>query len=42
MAAGLLMVPVEPKVVRLVPPLNITAVEIDEALSLLDRVLAGG
>jgi acetylornithine/N-succinyldiaminopimelate aminotransferase len=41
MAAGLLMVPAGPKVVRLVPPLNITAVEIDEALSKLDRALAG-
>jgi acetylornithine/N-succinyldiaminopimelate aminotransferase len=40
MAAGLLMVPAGPKVVRLVPPLNITAVEIDEALSKLDRSLA--
>jgi acetylornithine/N-succinyldiaminopimelate aminotransferase len=41
MAAGLLMVPAGPKVVRLVPPLNITAVEIDEALTKLDRALAG-
>jgi acetylornithine/N-succinyldiaminopimelate aminotransferase len=41
MDAGLLMVPAGPKVVRLVPPLNITAVEIDEALSKLDRSLAG-
>jgi acetylornithine/N-succinyldiaminopimelate aminotransferase len=40
MAAGLLMVPAGPNVVRLVPPLNITAVEIDEALSKLDRALA--
>jgi acetylornithine/N-succinyldiaminopimelate aminotransferase len=40
MAAGLLMVPAGPKVVRLVPPLNITAVEIDEALTKLDRALA--
>jgi acetylornithine/N-succinyldiaminopimelate aminotransferase len=40
MAAGLLMVPAGPKVVRLVPPLNITAIEIDEALSKLDRALA--
>jgi acetylornithine/N-succinyldiaminopimelate aminotransferase len=40
MAAGLLMVPAGPKVVRLVPPLNIMAVEIDEALSKLDRALA--
>jgi acetylornithine/N-succinyldiaminopimelate aminotransferase len=39
MEAGLLMVPAGPKVVRLVPPLNITAVEIDEALSKLDRAL---
>jgi acetylornithine/N-succinyldiaminopimelate aminotransferase len=41
MDMGLLMVPAGPKVVRLVPPLNITAVEIDEALSKLDRALAG-
>jgi acetylornithine/N-succinyldiaminopimelate aminotransferase len=41
MAEGLLMVPAGPKVVRLVPPLNITAIEIDEALSKLDRALAG-
>jgi acetylornithine/N-succinyldiaminopimelate aminotransferase len=40
MAAGLLMVPAGPKVVRLVPPLNITAIEIDEAISKLDRSLA--
>jgi acetylornithine/N-succinyldiaminopimelate aminotransferase len=40
MDAGLLMVPAGPKVVRLVPPLNITAVEIDEALTKLDRALA--
>jgi acetylornithine/N-succinyldiaminopimelate aminotransferase len=40
MAAGLLMVPAGPKVVRLVPPLNITAIEIDEALTKLDRSLA--
>jgi acetylornithine/N-succinyldiaminopimelate aminotransferase len=40
MEAGLLMVPAGPKVVRLVPPLNITAIEIDEALSKLDRALA--
>jgi acetylornithine/N-succinyldiaminopimelate aminotransferase len=40
MEVGLLMVPAGPKVVRLVPPLNITMVEIDEALSKLDRSLA--
>jgi acetylornithine/N-succinyldiaminopimelate aminotransferase len=39
MDTGLLMVPAGPKVVRLVPPLNITAMEIDEALTKLDRAL---
>ncbi len=40
MNAGLLMVPAGSKVVRLVHPLNITAVEVDETLSKLDRALA--
>jgi acetylornithine/N-succinyldiaminopimelate aminotransferase len=41
MADGLLLVPAGPKVVRFVPPLVITAGEIDEALSQFDRTLAG-
>ncbi len=41
MADGLLLVPAGPKVVRFVPPLNITALEIDEALGKFDRALAG-
>jgi acetylornithine aminotransferase len=41
MAAGLLLVPAGPKVVRFVPPLVITAAEIDEAIATFDRALAG-
>jgi acetylornithine/N-succinyldiaminopimelate aminotransferase len=40
MAAGLLLVPAGPKVVRFVPPLIVSELEIDRALSILDRVLA--
>ena len=39
MEIGLLLVPAGPQVVRFVPPLIVTAVEVDEALALLDRVL---
>ena len=38
--AGLLLVPAGPKVVRFVPPLIVSAEEIEEALVLVDRVLA--
>ena len=40
MAAGLLLVPAGPTVVRFVPPLLVTASEIDEALLVLDRLFA--
>jgi acetylornithine/N-succinyldiaminopimelate aminotransferase len=40
MAAGLLLVPAGPTVVRFVPPLLVTAREIDEALLVLDRLFA--
>lgn len=40
MAAGLLLVPAGPKVVRFVPPLVMTAAEIDEAIATFDRALA--
>lgn len=40
MAEGLLLVPAGPKVVRFVPPLIVTAAEIDRALTLFDRVMA--
>jgi acetylornithine aminotransferase len=39
MTAGLLLVPAGPKVVRLVPPLIVSAAEIDRAIDILDRVL---
>lgn len=38
--AGLLLVPAGQKVVRYVPPLIVSAAEIDEAVALTDRVLA--
>ncbi len=38
---GLLLVPAGPKVVRFVPPLVVTAAEIDEAVEKFDRALAG-
>jgi acetylornithine/N-succinyldiaminopimelate aminotransferase len=40
LAAGLLVVPAGPRVVRLVPPLIVRAAEADEALEILGRVLA--
>jgi acetylornithine/N-succinyldiaminopimelate aminotransferase len=40
MQSGLLLVPAGPKVVRFVPPLIVSAVEIDRAVSILDLVLA--
>lgn len=40
MDAGLLLVPAGPTVVRFVPPLLVTAEEIDEALLVLDRLFA--
>jgi acetylornithine/N-succinyldiaminopimelate aminotransferase len=40
MAAGLLLVPAGPKVVRFVPPLIVSAAEIDRAVNIVDRVLA--
>jgi len=40
MAAGLLLVPAGVKVVRFVPPLIVSAAEIDRAVSTIDRVLA--
>jgi acetylornithine/N-succinyldiaminopimelate aminotransferase len=40
MAEGLLLVPAGPKVVRFVPPLIVSAAEIDRAVNIFDRVLA--
>lgn len=40
MQAGLLLVPAGPQVVRFVPPLIVTAVEVEEALAACDRALA--
>lgn len=39
-AEGLLLVPAGPKVIRFVPPLIVTAQEVDTALSALDRAMA--
>lgn len=39
LAAGLLVVPAGPRVVRMVPPLIVSAAEIDEAVSIFARVL---
>ena len=39
--AGLLLLSAGPKVLRLLPPLNVTAEEVDEALSILDSAFAG-
>jgi acetylornithine aminotransferase len=39
MAEGLLLVPAGPKVVRFVPPLIVTATEIDQALAILEQVM---
>lgn len=38
-AEGLLLIPAGPKVVRLVPPLIVTAEEVDRALKVIERVL---
>ena len=40
MELGLLLVPAGMKVVRFVPPLTVSAAEIDRAVNILDRVLA--
>jgi acetylornithine/N-succinyldiaminopimelate aminotransferase len=40
MSAGLLLVPAGPKVVRFVPPLIVSELEIDRAVNILDRVLS--
>jgi acetylornithine aminotransferase len=40
MAEGLLLVPAGATVVRYVPPLIVTAEEVDEALALTERCLA--
>jgi acetylornithine aminotransferase len=40
MAEGLLLVPAGPKVIRFVPPLIVTATEIDRALAILERAIA--
>jgi acetylornithine aminotransferase/acetylornithine/N-succinyldiaminopimelate aminotransferase len=39
-AAGLLVVPAGDNTIRLLPPLNVTAAECDEAVAILSRVLA--
>ena len=40
MAEGILMVPAGPNTIRLLPPLNVTDDEVDEALSIIKRVLS--
>jgi acetylornithine aminotransferase len=40
MAAGLLLVPAGPQVVRFVPPLIVTAAEIDEAIAAITQAIA--
>ena len=40
MESGLLLVPAGAKVVRFVPPLTVSAAEVDRAVSVVDRVLA--
>jgi acetylornithine/N-succinyldiaminopimelate aminotransferase len=40
MEAGLLLVPAGAKVVRFVPPLTVSAAEVDRAVSIVERVLA--
>ncbi len=42
MAAGVLLVPAGPKVLRFVPPLIVTAADVDQALAALDRALSLG
>ena len=39
MTKGLLVNPVRPNVVRFMPPLTVTAEEIDEAVDIIDAVL---
>ena len=39
-AEGLLIVPAGPKVLRFVPPLIVTAREVDEALAAVERAIA--
>lgn len=41
MVEGLLMVPAGPNTIRLLPPLNVSDEEVDEALSIIKRVLSG-
>lgn len=40
MAEGLLLVPAGPETLRLLPPLNVTDSEVDEALAIIHRVLS--
>ena len=40
MAEGLLLVPAGPKVLRFVPPLIVSAEEVDQALQILERAIA--
>ncbi len=40
LAEGLLVIPAGPKVVRLVPPLIVSAAEVDQAVDLLDQALS--
>jgi acetylornithine/N-succinyldiaminopimelate aminotransferase len=42
MAAGLLAIPAGERVIRLLPPLNVTATEVDEALEKIKRTLQEG
>jgi acetylornithine/N-succinyldiaminopimelate aminotransferase len=42
MAAGLLAIPAGDRVVRLLPPLNVTTAEVDEALEIIGRSLREG
>ncbi|MGL5926945.1 aminotransferase class III-fold pyridoxal phosphate-dependent enzyme, partial [Chroococcidiopsis sp.] len=40
LAEGLLLVPAGPKVLRFVPPLIVTAAEVDAALQIVERAIA--
>jgi acetylornithine/N-succinyldiaminopimelate aminotransferase len=42
MTAGLLAIPAGERVIRLLPPLNVTGTEIDEALEKIGRSLQEG
>ena len=42
MAAGLLAIPAGERVIRLLPPLNVTESEVDEALEKIGRSLREG